>query len=222
MRIRRIESEKGEAKARRFAIEMSPSQFVATGVIIVLGLVWMFIFGILVGRGYNPEETVPELEKLLPPEEPVAEVTTKVIRPEELQYYDKLKEKPAPGPVTGPGSEKSTPEAARKVDPPSRKPSSQPKAAAAPQKPAAVKSSGTPVFQWVYQASSFRKPDVARQVRDRVRGLGYEADLETSTSKGSTWHRVIVRLRGDEAAAAKLERDLQSLRLPKPLLKSKK
>lgn len=72
-------------------------------------LVWVFIFGIMIGRGHNPEEVVPDLARVMPsPKAPDAEQPrseTKVIQPSDLHYHESLKgknagDKPRAAPVT--------------------------------------------------------------------------------------------------------------------------
>lgn len=40
--------------------------------IILVGFIWVFIFGLLVGRGYQPEEALPELKHIMPDSNAVA------------------------------------------------------------------------------------------------------------------------------------------------------
>ncbi len=51
---------------RRYKFDLSLSGVIGASTVLLLGLVWVFIFGVLVGRGYQPERPVPELAALLP------------------------------------------------------------------------------------------------------------------------------------------------------------
>ncbi len=79
---------------RRFTLELTTAKIVSVGIVVVLGISWVFILGILVGRGYRPEEAVPELAQIMPaPETPTtldgSEPPT-VLKPEELHFMEDL------------------------------------------------------------------------------------------------------------------------------------
>ncbi len=67
------------------------------GIVAVLGISWVFILGILVGRGYRPEEAVPELAQIMPSTETPATLESSqpptVLKPEELQFMEDLQGK---------------------------------------------------------------------------------------------------------------------------------
>jgi len=84
---------------RKFSFEMSMSGLISVGIVVVLGMCWVFILGILVGRGYRPEAAVPQIAQMMPttetaqpggaaPAEP-----PKVLKPEELQFMEGLQGK---------------------------------------------------------------------------------------------------------------------------------
>jgi cell division protein FtsN len=90
---------------KRFKLELSMSGLIGLSSVTLLGLIWVFIFGVLVGRGYQPERAVPKLAQIMPsptpsvPQPQVAEnkeekTSKEVLKPEELQFYDKLKDSP--------------------------------------------------------------------------------------------------------------------------------
>jgi hypothetical protein len=82
--------------------------------VVVIGLTWIFILGVLVGRGYKPEKVMPELARIMPSAAPPAvgspgspgskgeeaKAQAKVLKPEELHYLENLQTKsPAPQPI---------------------------------------------------------------------------------------------------------------------------
>lgn len=79
---------------RRFTLELTTAKIVSVGIVVVLGISWVFILGILVGRGYRPEEAVPELAQIMPaPETPATldgSQPPTVLKPEELQFMEDL------------------------------------------------------------------------------------------------------------------------------------
>ncbi len=82
---------------RKFSFELTMSGLVSLGIVLVLGISWVFILGILVGRGYRPEEAVPELAQIMPSSETPATLESSppptVLRPEELQFMEDLQHK---------------------------------------------------------------------------------------------------------------------------------
>lgn len=56
-----------------FTFSLRLPELVGLNVIILVGFIWVFIFGLLVGRGYQPEEALPELKHLMPSQQQVAE-----------------------------------------------------------------------------------------------------------------------------------------------------
>jgi cell division septation protein DedD len=57
-----------------FTFSLRLPELTGLSVIILVGFIWVFIFGLLVGRGYQPEEALPELKHLMPSQQQVAEV----------------------------------------------------------------------------------------------------------------------------------------------------
>ncbi|AGW14072.1 SPOR domain-containing protein [Megalodesulfovibrio gigas] len=78
---------------KRYALEFSRTGLIGFVAVTLLGLVWVFIFGVLVGRGYRPETAVPELARIMPAEQNASKVLADqgVLPPEELEFYDALK-----------------------------------------------------------------------------------------------------------------------------------
>ncbi len=110
------ENRRSEGSAKRYRIDLTMTGLVGSGVVLALGLVWVFIFGVLVGRGYHPDTVVPEIATVIPgesspqavvtlPEKVTGKSTDKVIEPEQLAFYDRLKQTsslPEGGAAAGP------------------------------------------------------------------------------------------------------------------------
>ncbi len=96
--LNRFDVSRDKNGPRKFSFEITMSGVISVGIVVVLGMCWVFILGILVGRGYRPEAAVPELAKIMPttearlPEEPAAE-PPKVLKPEELGFMEDLQAK---------------------------------------------------------------------------------------------------------------------------------
>lgn len=84
---------------RRFSFEVGMSGIISVGIVVVLGMCWVFILGILVGRGYRPEAAVPQIAQMMPTTEAASPGNTEpsappsVLKPEELQFMDDLQGK---------------------------------------------------------------------------------------------------------------------------------
>ncbi len=93
--IGKEQSKNGSPK--RYRLELSLTGALGLGTVLVLGLVWVFIFGVLVGRGYQPEKAVPELARIMPEEAGKKGEQLAVIQPEELTFLDTLRDEPRHG-----------------------------------------------------------------------------------------------------------------------------
>ena len=51
----------GEKKLsnRKYTISLSFSGLITSGIITIIAIGWIFAFGVIVGRGYNPEKKMP-------------------------------------------------------------------------------------------------------------------------------------------------------------------
>lgn len=89
---------------RKFTFEFTGPGLISVVVVAVLGVVWLFILGVLVGRGYKPENAVPQVAQIMPTAPPAAQQETQepptVLKPEELHFQDTLQGKKPPETVT--------------------------------------------------------------------------------------------------------------------------
>ena len=86
----------GEKKLsnRKYTISLSFSGLITSGIITIIAIGWIFAFGVIVGRGYNPEKKMPELARLLPPPEgqDAPKEAKGILKPEELTFMTDLKQ----------------------------------------------------------------------------------------------------------------------------------
>ena len=88
---------------RKFTFEFTGPGLISVVVVAVLGVVWVFILGLLVGRGYKPENAVPQVAQIMPTAPSSMQENKEqptVLRPEELQFQDTLQGKKPPETVT--------------------------------------------------------------------------------------------------------------------------
>lgn len=201
---------------------------------LALVVTFFFVMGLLIGRGYRPEAEVPQLARIMP--EPAtqnalggadAQEPAQALKPEDLEFDAQLEKKPdevqaeaeqaarvkaeAPVKKTEPATEPARPaaqsvaktEKTEKVEIP----------AAAP---------GDKQFDYVYQAASFRKKEMADALAGKIRDKGLDGYVDTTQVGENTWHRVFVRFRGTPDQTSAMKTALSELGINKPLMRQKK
>ena len=238
-----MSTEKDSRKGQRYTFEFTLSGLVSLFVFAVLIMVWMFILGILVGRGYPPETIIPQLARVLPQEQ-AAQPTTEqqsILRPEELNFHEELrKTERRPSPPSAPQQPRPAAKAPEPAKPsaqqaaPLAKPEAAPvKAESAPAKaesaPAKVEPAGTKEtapqaekFRYIYQVAAFKEEDRAAISRDHFLGKGFSAFYAESQVNSETWFRVMVTLDGTLEEIDQRKAALEKLAGKTPLLRSKK
>ena len=104
--LERMKAQKSQDEGpRKFVKEFTVSSLVSYGVVAVLGIIWVFILGVLVGRGYKPENAVPQVAQIMPTAQPQSQQAEnkeqpQVLKPEELAFMDSLQGKKPPETVT--------------------------------------------------------------------------------------------------------------------------
>lgn len=192
----------------------------------VLALTFFFVMGILIGRGYRPEADVPQLNEIMPSKQhgQVGEpLKPEILKPEELDYPERLKETPEKVMTETVPEVTPTPKVAVKPVP---KPESKPeKAEVTPIKPEAFEPTpakpGEPVFDYIYQVASFRKVEMAEALSAKLVKAGLRTAVQAGEAKGKTWYRVQVLHHGTPASTAEMKAVLAQQGMGKPLLKKK-
>ncbi|WP_320171577.1 SPOR domain-containing protein [Maridesulfovibrio sp.] len=206
----------------------------------VAALCAFFILGILLGRGYQPENDVPELAMMMPGQSANSsgEIKGGVLKPEELSYIDQLKKKPESAVRQEPAEEKqsATPKAAaaKPADKPAPKAEAPAQPAAVAQTPPAAQAqpeppvemdnpqaTTLPTYNYIYQAASFGDEIRARDFSDKLIANGLDAYVEPGKSGTRTWYRVFVRHTGTPESTDAMKSVLRKFGIKKPLLKSK-
>lgn len=194
----------------------------------LVGLVWVFIFGVMLGRGHNPEEVVPKLAQVMPVSphpQPAPDPMEEVLQSKDLKYHDSLKGKnaapppraaapsPAPQPPAASAAAQKSAEQAKPVDP----------AKPGPQKP---QPAGTPdreggAYAYVYQVAAFTNPQQAQTLQQKLRGSGMSADISETQAGKTTWFRVLVNFRGKPDDTRTLREKLAAHGITNILLRDK-
>ena len=232
----KIKVRKPLVQAKTFTFTLSPPGLISAVGSGILALTFFFVMGILIGRGYRPEADVPRLEEMMPSKEhgqlnedqPEGQG---ILRAEELGYPDRLKASPDKlmGESLNEPLSKAAPEKKPKPKPESAPAETKPEATPAPAvqaapeaPPAPVAAPGEPVYDYVYQVASFRKPEMAESLVARLQAAGLNAAVAAGDVQGSTWHRVQVRHHGTPASTDAMKSVLARFGINKTMLKSKK
>lgn len=208
--VKNKKSPRDQEGPRRYTLRFSLAGLVSLCLLLVAGLSWMFVMGVLVGRGYKPENAVPTVVKVLP--KASAPNATAVLKAEELEFYDELKKKPK---AQSPEQKTAVQEP---VPPVSKPPKELSFAGVPPKKPPLDET----VYNYTYQAAAFRDLGAAHEFQARLSKLGLANNIETAISQGKTWHRVLVYFKGTPTDTRELKEKLKTLGVDKALLKEKK
>jgi len=186
---------------------------ISSGLLALVALVWAFILGVLVGRGYHPESVIPQVARLLPGQTEPASVPdrkvkdSQVLKPQELGFFESLQQespsdqarrqsRSSPGQKGGGGSNQ----------------------AQAERKASEAKQSG---FRYVYQVAAFQSSGQARALSSRLEEAGLSASVTSVRNDAGLWYRVHVAFQGQPSDTLKLKAQLRKLGCPKPFLRSK-
>ncbi|MDR3073819.1 MAG: SPOR domain-containing protein [Deltaproteobacteria bacterium] len=184
-------------------------------------LIWAFIFGIMLGRGHNPEETIPGLAKVMPSPSAPAEAPPQgdagaVLRPRDLQYHDTLKGKDVPAkppaavqpPTASPSPAPSQPAPSPTVPSPpaAQRPTPAPSPPSVPERPQSAPKPVTAgetkagqrqtLYNYVYQVAAFTNGAAAETLRKRLQQDGLSVKVAESVSNTTTWYRIMVAFKG--------------------------
>ncbi len=184
---------------------------------LVVGLIWIFILGILVGRGQAPETQIPQIAGLMPrveadpaPPRIVDPAPAGVIPAGELSYVDALKQgRPRPQ-AAAPAHPAEAPTPAERV-----KPQEKPQAVPGAEKP------GTQKFDYVYQVAAYKAAAPCDALVAKLKTSGLKAFTEKSDEKGATWYKTMVTFRGTPDDVDKLRANLLPHKLTRLILKTK-
>jgi len=214
---RKPDASKIPLSKRAYTLKLSFPALLTTVIVALIGVGWVFMLGVMVGRGHNPDAKLNELtERMLRGRQTpvVQEPSHAILRPEELNFGPALRDKPLHNSTAAVG----TP-AAQAPDGQTNSAVERNLAGNAPSVQAAQ-----PVrFDFVYQVAVFRDAGQADRLRERLEGAGLRTALETSPAKGGkSLYKVLALRRGTEEDDKQLLAVLERLKLGPPVLRSKK
>lgn len=214
------EHDEAERKPKRYRFELGFKELVFYGFGLLVALAWMFVFGILVGRGIplvsSEELSVrahllrflglgPQLAKQEEPEAAEHFDSPRTML-ETLEYYVSLTRKNntgppplrpvanVPSPAAQPAGDTATP---KQASPPSGPPPRSQEPSANPPQPTLSPTDTSPPEHlsehFSLLVSSMKEAENAQHLLDQLRGKGYAPRIETVNLGGSgRWNRVLV------------------------------
>lgn len=230
--------------SRQYTFSLGFGGMAALVTVLTLALCLFFVLGVLVGRGHRPETAVPVVAGIMP-REPLASPAPapEVLRAEELDYSEQLgkrHEGPTPSrPIDSIEQKTREKKTSKKEEAePAAKPAAKPsdtaadKAAAkladkkaelksAPKKAEQKPDPDPQRYDYAYQAATFPDADSAKAYLKRVKGLGLKGDIESGTTEGKSWHRVMVFFKGTPTDTRSLKEKLASIGAQKLVMRSK-
>jgi len=223
---RKPDAPKTPLSKRAYTLKLSFSTLLTTVIFALIGIGWVFMLGVMVGRGHNPEAKIDEFtgRMLRGKQAPaVQEPPQAILRPEELNFGAALRDKPLHNSTAAVGTPAAQTPAAQTPAGPNvagAVPAVQPAHPPAQLAPQGAQSSR---FDFVYQAAVFRDPGQADKLRERLEGDGVRTSLETSPARdGKNLYKVLALRRGTDEDSAQLLAVLERLKLGAPILRSKK
>ena len=198
---------------KKINFSLSWSGLISCGLLTLVALVWAFILGVLVGRGYHPESVIPQVARLLPgqsepapvPEQEVTE--SRVLKPEELGFFESLQD--------GSSSQSRSEQPRTSSQQQGRRSSNQ------AQTQATGSTSKEADFRYLYQVAAFKSKDQARALNTRLKAAGLASSVTSVRRDAGLWFRVQVTFQGTPSDILGLKARLKELGCPKPFLRSK-
>ncbi len=166
-------------------------------------LAWVFVFGVIVGRGLNPETQMPGAS-IMSQCDPKPEILKpEILKPEELTFLNELKQ---PGgrrlPLPATKTDKPQENAAATQETPS--PSPPPPPPAAPIKPVPAE----PTYSYVFQVAAYKTKEPANLLRKKLESVGLRSTLLGGKGQKRSLYRVQIAVRGGENLGAEIKSKL--------------
>ncbi len=217
MATRKSKKTTGKPKGK-FKIELGLTKTLSLTAFIVLAMVWSFILGVFIGRGYNPEDVLPEIARIMPDANKETSASS-ILRPEDLDFFDQLRSSPAPAPAPvqhqtpAPPAEQIVaavkPEPVIETPPPPAQPD-------VPSAPAVA------TFVYSYQVGSFQTMDKAIEMQHQLMSDGIQASIADAFVDNAPWFRVIVEFESTETGSDRFLKQLENHGITQPLFRGKR
>lgn len=213
-------------ETKRFSFTLGLSGFLSLAILVVIGMAWSFILGVFVGRGHQPEKVAQEMAaQILPEDFPLlTEKNEEVLKSEELEFFDKLKQ----GPGTAAERLAVKPPEEKKIPP---KPASKNETVATALAEVAKKATPLPanatindknaIFIFNYQVAALPTKEMAQAYQKQLEGGGFKSSLVAASHEGKNWYRVYVHHQGTVDSTGALKEKLKGIGITSILLRSR-
>jgi hypothetical protein len=179
------------------------------GIVFSLAVIWAFILGILVGRGYHPEAYIPGLSMFFVQPANTSKETeditkneykkASVLRAEELGFYEKLLRSPDKKPSGSSHSELKQQGS----------------------KKALSKKKTRTVYRYIYQVAAFQTVKPAENLCHKLRQNGYQAQMQKVQKDQKVWYRIFVPFEGLPQEAQRFKSKLAAMGISNPFIRHK-
>ncbi len=185
----------------------------------MLVLAWIFILGIIVGRGYFPEQLLFSTQEEKPAQEGkiVAEGTAaeeiaeeQILSAKDLSFHEALQLGWDSSPY------EAQEESAQAVPLPAPEQDRLQDPAAEPDEDQEEKE-----FEFTFQVAAFQKQDQAELLQERLGAEDIQAFIQSVDKAENRWYRVYVSFAGTEKQSRQFKRQLQKIGVEQPLIRSK-
>jgi len=225
---RKPDASKAPLNKRAYTLNLTFSALLTTVIVALIGVSWVFMLGVMVGRGYNPDSKVREFtERVLRGKQApvVQEPPQDILRPEELHFGAALRDKPLHNGTAAVGmpAAQTTARQANGTAATGSVGNAAPAQVVQPPTQLVPRGAQPTRFDFIYQVATFRDTEQADKLRERLEGEGVRTTLERIPTKdGKNLYKVLAVRRGTEEDNKQLLALLDRLKLGLPLLRSKK
>ncbi len=240
MITRKTSTAKKGKDSKGFTFQLGLTGFMSLAVLVVIGMAWSFILGVIVGRGHQPEKMAMDMARQVLPEDfpLLTEKNEEVLKSEELEFFEKLKQ----GPSSVPPAPPAPPKVAAAPKPQNATTAATTVAAVKPQSAieaalqsaaqvagqvapqasqAATENAKGEVFVFNYQVAALASMEQAQTFLKKRDLSGFKTTVVQAEHEGKTWYRVYVHHQGTVESAVGLKEQLKGKGIDNILLRSR-
>lgn len=200
---------------RKFDFSLSLAGLLSCVVFVGLALIWSFILGVIVGRGYHPQSLVLDSQKKITAgkkQEKKQKIReSEVLKPEDLEFYESLshpKESAArdSGAISGSSSKGEGKDSQVSGEKPEKR---------------LKKKQNLLRYLYTYQVAAFRDKNKALRLKKRINRAGLNCRLKRIYKNNKIWNRIFVTFKGRPQETRLIKEKLAHLGIENPFLKDK-
>lgn len=226
--------------AKTYTITLTVPRAIVCGAVSLILISWFFFLGLVVGRGYEPENIIPQLAQVMPqPGEIVADGPSltppsstqpqpaesngrSIVAEADRAYRANIRQESASTNTATPPSLK--PPAAGQGANQAGQPANTSNQTAGQTTGAKNQSQGGgETYKFVYQLASFKEEKAAQDLKNKLVAAGFTTRISTSKGAQSTWYRLIVDFTGTQNQADAARANLKkNFKIGEPLKLSQK